>query len=68
MPVYTYSEDGKTFIAKYSSLRNCVEKLDGDRNKNTKTLQLRIKHHGLYHGMRVSHTPLFDHPDVNDIS
>lgn len=64
MPVYTYSEvtvNGETklqFVKQYSSLRECVADLDGDRNKNTKTLQLRIKHNGLYRNLRVSHTPL----------
>lgn len=64
MTVYTYSEvtvNGETtlqFVKKYSSLRECVADLDQNRNKNTKTLQLRIKHNALYHNLRVSHTPL----------
>jgi hypothetical protein len=62
-PVYTYSSNGKFFIKRYSSLRACVADLDGSRNVNTKTLLLRIKHKELYHGLRVSFTPLFNHPD-----
>ena len=62
IPVYTYSADGKTFIKRYSSLRDCVKELEGNRNFNTKTLELRIKYKELYHGFIVSNTPLFDHP------
>lgn len=61
IPVYTYSADGNTFIKRYSSLRECVKVLDGNRNTNTSSLELRIEHKELYHGLRVSHTPLFDH-------
>lgn len=61
IPVYTYSADGKTFIKRYSSLRECVKELDGNRNTNTRTLELRIEHKELYHGLRVSTSPLFDH-------
>jgi hypothetical protein len=61
IPVYTYSADGSTFIKKYSSLRECVKVLDGNRNTNTSSLELRIEHKELYHGLRVSKTPLFDH-------
>ena len=53
---------GKTFIKRYSSLRECVKELEGSRNFNTKNLELRIKYNELYHGFRVSFTPLFDHP------
>jgi hypothetical protein len=60
--VYTYSADGKTFIKRYSSLRACVGALEGNRNFNTKTLELCIKHQELYHGFIVSTIPLFDHP------
>lgn len=63
IPVYTYSSDGKTFIKRYSSLRDCVKDLEGNRNFNTKSLTLRIEHRELYHGLRVSYTPLFNHPD-----
>ena len=62
IPVYTYSADGKTFIKRYSSLRACVVALEGNRNFNTKTLELCIKHQELYHGFIVSTIPLFDHP------
>lgn len=62
IPVYTYSADGKTFIKRYSSLRDCVKELEGNRNFNTKTLELRIKYKELYHGFIVSNTPLFDYP------
>lgn len=62
IPVYTYSADGKTFIKSYSSLRACVKALEGNRNFNTKTLELCIKHQELYHGFIVSTIPLFDHP------
>jgi group I intron endonuclease len=61
IPVYTYSADGNTFIKRYSSLRECVKVLDGNRNTNTSSLELRIEHKELYHGLRVSYTPLFDH-------
>jgi len=63
IPVYTYSADGKTFIKRYSSLRECVKELDGNRNTNTSTLELRIEHKELYHGLRVysSRVPIFDH-------
>lgn len=61
IPVYSYSADGKTFIKYYSSLRNCVKELEGNRNFNTKTLELCIKHKELYHGFIVSDVPLFDH-------
>ena len=65
-PIYTYQEneiEGKTrltFIKKYSSSRACVADLDGNRKKNTATLKLRIKHGTLYHGLRVSFSPLTD--------
>lgn len=59
IPVYTYSGDGKTFIKRYSSLRECVKDLDGNRNTNTKSLELRIEHKELYHGLRVSNFPFF---------
>jgi hypothetical protein len=62
IPVYTYSADGTTFIKRYSSLRECVKDLEGNRNLNTKTLMLRIEHKELYHGLRVSYSPLFEHP------
>ena len=62
IPVYTYSADGTTFIKRYSSLRECVKDLDGNRNTNTNTLILRIEHKQLYRGFRVSYVPLFDHP------
>lgn len=62
IPVYTYTADGNKFIKYYPSLRECVKDLEGNRDFNTKTLQLRIKHKELYHGFRVSNTPLFDHP------
>ena len=61
IPVYTYSADGITFIKRYSSLRECVKDLDGNRNTNTNTLILRIEHKQLYHGFRVSYVPLFNH-------
>lgn len=61
IPVYTYSADGKTFIKCYSSLRECVKALDGNRNTNTSSLELRIVHKELYNGLRVSYAPLFDH-------
>lgn len=61
IPVYTYSADGTTFIKRYSSLRECVKDLEGNRNFNTKTLMLRIEHKELYHGLRVSYAPLFEH-------
>jgi len=61
IPVYTYSADGTTFIKRYSSLRECVKDLDGNRNTNTNTLILRIEHKQLYHGFRVSYVPLFNH-------
>jgi hypothetical protein len=59
IPVYTYSSDGKTFIKCYSSLRDCVKDLEGNRNANVNSLKLRIEHKELYHGLRVSYTPLF---------
>lgn len=62
IPVYTYSADGNTFIKRYSSLRECVKDLEGNRNFNTKPLMLRIEHKELYHGLRVSYTALFEHP------
>ena len=62
IPVYAYSADGKNFIKRYSSLRECVKELDGNLNFYTKTLELRIKYKQLYHGFIVSTTPLFDHP------
>lgn len=62
IPVYTYTADGKTFIKRYSSLRDCVKELEGNRNFNTKTLELRIKYKELYHGFIVSNTPFFNHP------
>lgn len=62
IPVYTYSADGKTFIKRYSSLRACVEALEGNINFNTKTLELCIKHQELYNGLVVTTNPLFDHP------
>lgn len=62
IPVYTYSADGSKFIKRYSSLRECVKELEGNRNFNTNTIKLRIKHKELYHGFIVSNTPLFDHP------
>lgn len=64
IPVYTYSADGTTFIKRYSSLRECVKDLEGAaprRNFNPKTLMLRIEHKELYHGLRVSYKPLFEH-------
>jgi len=61
VPVYTYSADG-TFIKRYSSLRECVKELEGNRNTTTITLMLRIEHKELYHGLRVSYTQLFEHP------
>ena len=63
IPVYTYSADGTTFIKRYSSLRDCVKHLEGNRNANTNTLILRIEHKELYHGLRVSFSPLFDHSE-----
>lgn len=63
IPVYTYSADGKTFLKRYSSLRECVKVLDGNRNTNTSSLELRIEHKELYHGLRFSHYPLFDHDE-----
>lgn len=63
IPVYTYSANGAIYIKRYSSLRECVKELDGNRNTNTNTLELRIKHKELYKGFRVSNTPLFDHND-----
>lgn len=65
IPVYTYSvsEGGLTFIKRYSSLRECVKVLDGNRNINTNSLELRIKHKELYKGLRVSNRPLFDHDE-----
>lgn len=63
IPVYSYSADGKTFIKRYSSLRDCVKELEGNRNFNTKTLKLCIKYKELYHGFVVSDIPLFDHPE-----
>lgn len=65
--IYIYSADGKTFIKSFSSLRYCVKELDGNRNFNTKTLELCIKHRELYHGFIVSDVPLFDHPPNNVI-
>lgn len=62
IPVYTYSADGTTYIKRYSSLRECVKDLDGNRNTNTNTLILRIEHKQLYHGLRVSYVPLFNCP------
>ncbi len=62
IPVYTYSHDGTTFIKRYSSLRECVKHFEGNRNTNTNSLILRIEHKELYYGVRVSYTPLFDHP------
>jgi len=61
IPVYTYSSDGLTFIKRYSSLREAVKALDGNRNTNTSSLELRINHKKLYKGLRVSYHPLFDH-------
>lgn len=61
IPVYTYSADGSIFIKRYNSLRECVKALEGNRNSNTKTLELRIEHKELYRGLRVSYTPLFEH-------
>lgn len=58
IPVYTYSSDGKTFIKRYSSLRDCVKDLEGNRNFNTKSLILRIEHKELYHGLIVSYVQL----------
>jgi len=63
IPVYTYSADGITFIKRYSSLRECVKHLEGNRNANINTLILRIEHKELYHGLRVSFSPLFDHSE-----
>jgi hypothetical protein len=63
IPVYTYSADGTTFIKRYSSFRDCVKHLEGNRNANTNTLILRIEHKELYHGLRVSFSPLFDHSE-----
>jgi hypothetical protein len=63
IPVYTYSADGTTFIKRYSSLRDCVKHLEGNRNANTNTLILRIEHKELFHGLRVSFSPLFDHSE-----
>jgi len=65
IPVYTYSvsEGGLTFIKRYSSLRECVKVLDGNRNIHTNYLELRIKHKELYKGLRVSNRPLFDHDE-----
>jgi hypothetical protein len=63
IPVYTYSADGTTFIKRYSSLRECVKELEGNRDSNTKSLMLRIEHKELYHGLRVTNTPLFEHPE-----
>lgn len=62
IPVYAYSAYGGRFLKRYSSLRDCVKELEGNRNFNTKTLELRIKYKELYHGFIVSNTPLFDHP------
>lgn len=62
-PIYAYSSDGKLLIKRYSSLRECVKDLEGNRNANTKSLELRIKHKELYHGLRVSYSPLFDHEE-----
>ena len=67
IPVYTYSSDGKTFIKRYSSLRDCVKDLEGNRNSNTKSLVLRIEHKKLYHGLIVSYEPLFNHPVPENI-
>lgn len=60
IPVYTYSADGTTFIKRYNSLRECLKELEGNRNSNTKSLELRVEHKQLYHGLRVSYIPLFE--------
>lgn len=43
-------------VVEWSSLRNCVLHLTGDRNSSTKTLELRIKHSQVYLGYMVSYT------------
>jgi len=63
IPVYAYSADGTIFIKHYNSLRECVKELEGNRNANTKSLELRIEHKQLYLGLRVSYTPLFEHKE-----
>lgn len=63
IPVYVYSADGTIFIKHYNSLRECVKELGGNRNANTKSLELRIEHKQLYLGLRVSYTPLFEHKE-----
>jgi len=63
IPVYAYSADGTIFIKHYNSLRECVKELGGNRYANTKSLELRIEHKQLYHGVRVSYTPLFEHKE-----
>jgi len=60
IPVYTYSADGTIFIKRYNSLRECVKEFEGNRNANTNSLELRIEHKQLYHGLRVSYTPLIE--------
>lgn len=62
IPVYLYSADEKVFLKRFSSLRECVKTLEGNRNFNLKPLQLRIEHKELYKGYRVSNIPLFKHP------
>lgn len=60
IPVYTYSADCTIFIKRYNSLRECVKEFEGNRNANTNSLELRIEHKQLYHGLRVSYTPLIE--------
>lgn len=53
--VYGISVEGG-HIVEWSSLRNCVLHFTGDRNSNTKALELRIKYAQVYHGYWVSYS------------
>lgn len=55
-PVYGRPVNGGPTVV-WSSLRNCVFNLTGNRNTNTKSLILRIKYNEPYLGYYVSHEP-----------
>ena len=58
MPVYAYDPKTNELKGYYSSLRSCVQALNGDRNINTTVLKNRLKYGELYMGLKVVHSPI----------
>jgi hypothetical protein len=56
IPIYGRPVDGGPDIV-WTSTRDCVRHLTGNRNTNTQTLTLRIKYNEPYLGYYVSHEP-----------